>query len=206
MSAFSALAITSRQKTVDGADVCLYRRLSQSAKVRLESLGTGLWHHGAKRSGQRKFVGESLKASALSSSGPRATEQANASVRYERTKPGAPAAGLDHRHLAGPVNRSATPMRLIEADEVGAAAEQHVLAVVDDFVDAGMQVRRGAATEIAATFDELHAEAGFGQRTSGAHAGDAAADDGDGAGGASPDCSVSGFKPVPLQNGATALP
>ena len=74
-----------------------------------------------------------------------------------------------------------TPMRSIEADEVGAAAEEDVLAVVDDFVDAGMQVGGGAAAEVAAALDELHAIAGFGEGAGSAHAGYAAADDGDGA-------------------------
>ena len=69
----------------------------------------------------------------------------------------------------------------IEADEIGAAAEEHVLAVVDDFVDAGMQVGGCAAAEIAAAFDELDAVAGFGEGAGGTHTGDAAADDGDGA-------------------------
>ncbi len=69
----------------------------------------------------------------------------------------------------------------VEADEIGAAAEEDVLAVVDDFVDAGMQVGGGAAAEVAAALDELHAIAGFGEGAGGAHAGYAAADDGDGA-------------------------
>ncbi len=73
-----------------------------------------------------------------------------------------------------------TPMR-VEADEIGAAAEEDVLAVVDDFVDAGMQIGGGAAAEVAAALDELHAVAGFGESAGGAHAGYAAADDGDGA-------------------------
>ena len=46
----------------------------------------------------------------------------------------------------------------VEADEIGAAAEEHVLAVVDDFVDAGMQVGARAPAEVAAALDELHPE------------------------------------------------
>jgi hypothetical protein len=64
----------------------------------------------------------------------------------------------------------------VETDEIGAAAEEHVLAVVDDLVDAGMQVGAGASAEIAAALDELHAEPGLGQRAGRAHAGHAAAD------------------------------
>ena len=52
----------------------------------------------------------------------------------------APAAGLDHGHLGGPVDFLFDADAAVEADEVGAAAEEDVLAVVDDFVDAGMQV------------------------------------------------------------------
>ena len=68
----------------------------------------------------------------------------------------------------------------VEGDEIGAAAEEDVLAVVDDFVDAGMQVGGGAPAEIAASLDELHPIAGLSEGACGAHAGYAAADDGDG--------------------------
>jgi hypothetical protein len=46
-----------------------------------------------------------------------------------------------------------------------------------------MNVRRCAATEVAAAFDELHTITRFGESAGGAHAGDTAADDGYGAGG-----------------------
>ena len=95
----------------------------------------------------------------------------------------ASAAGLDHGHFGGPVDFVLHADAVIEADEVCAAAEEDVLAVVDDFVDAGMQIGGGAAAEVATALDELHAIAGFSERAGGAHAGDAAADDGDGAGG-----------------------
>src|SRR6185503_547125 len=67
----------------------------------------------------------------------------------------------------------------VKGEKIGAAAEEDVLAVVDDFIDAGMQVGGGASAEVATAFDELHAIAGFGQCTRGAHAGDSAADDRD---------------------------
>ena len=69
----------------------------------------------------------------------------------------------------------------IEANQIRTATEQHVLAVIDNFVDAWVQIRRCAPTEIASTLDELHAVAGLGQRTSRTHPGDAATDDSDGA-------------------------
>jgi hypothetical protein len=68
---------------------------------------------------------------------------------------------------------------VVEADEVGAASEEDVLTVVDDFVDAGMQIGRSAAAEIAAALDELHAVAGFCEGAGRGHAGYAATDDGD---------------------------
>jgi hypothetical protein len=64
----------------------------------------------------------------------------------------------------------------VEADQIGAAAEEHVLAVVDDFIDAGMTVGAGPTAEVAAPLDELDAKTGLGQRTGSAHAGHASAD------------------------------
>ena len=89
------------------------------------------------------------------------------------------AAGLDHGHFFGPVNLLFDADPAVETDEVGAAAEEDVLAVVDDFVDAGMQIGRGASAEVAAALDELHAVAGFGESAGCAHAGYAASNDGD---------------------------
>jgi hypothetical protein len=63
----------------------------------------------------------------------------------------------------------------VQANEVGAAAEEHVLAVVYDFANAGMQIRRGAATEISAAFDKLYAEASLGESTGSTDTGDSAA-------------------------------
>ena len=89
-------------------------------------------------------------------------------------------AGLDHGHLAGPVDAIVNADAAIEAHEIGAAAEEHMLAVVDDLVDAWMQVGTCASAEIATAFDKVHAESRFGQRTGSAHAGNAAANDGHG--------------------------
>jgi hypothetical protein len=81
----------------------------------------------------------------------------------------------------------------VKREEVGAAAEEDVLAVVDDFVDAWMKVGGGATAQIAPPFDEVHAQAGFGQGTGSAHAGNAAADYGDGAGGGLEWCGLQAF-------------
>ena len=68
---------------------------------------------------------------------------------------------------------------LIEADEIGAAAEEHVLAIVDDFIDAGMQIGTCATAEVAPPLNKIDAQPGFSQRAGGTHAGYAPADDGD---------------------------
>jgi hypothetical protein len=69
---------------------------------------------------------------------------------------------------------------LIEAAQIGAAAEEHVLAIVDYFVNAGMEVRAGAAAKIASPLDQVHAESALCQSAGRAHPGHAATDDGDG--------------------------
>ena len=71
----------------------------------------------------------------------------------------------------------------VEGEEVGATAEEDVLAVVDDFVDAGVEIRGGTSAEVAAALDELDAIAGFGEGAGGADASDACSDDGDGGAG-----------------------
>jgi hypothetical protein len=64
----------------------------------------------------------------------------------------------------------------VEANQIGATAEENVLAVVDDFVDAWMKVRAGPAAQVTAAFDKLDAQPGFGERARSAHASHAAAD------------------------------
>jgi len=54
-----------------------------------------------------------------------------------------------------------------------------MLAVVDDLVDAGVQIGAGAAAEVAAPLNEVDGEAGFGKRAGSRDAGYAGADDGD---------------------------
>jgi hypothetical protein len=69
---------------------------------------------------------------------------------------------------------------LVEGDEICAAAEEHVLTIVDDFVDAWMQIGTRAAAQVATTLDQMHAQSGCCKSAGRAHAGNAAADDGDG--------------------------
>ena len=87
------------------------------------------------------------------------------------------AARLNHGHLAGPVDLIVNANAFVESDEVGAAAEENMLTVVNDFVDARMQIGAGAPAQIAATFDKLYVKTCFSQRTGSAHAGDTTSDD-----------------------------
>jgi hypothetical protein len=55
-----------------------------------------------------------------------------------------------------------------------------MLAVVDDFVHAGMQVRAGAAAQVASSLNKGYLESAVCKTAGRAHAGHAAADDGNG--------------------------
>jgi hypothetical protein len=68
----------------------------------------------------------------------------------------------------------------VKAAEIRAATEEHVLAVVDDLLDARMQIRGGTAAKVAALLDELYAKPSFGERAGCAYTGDATADHGHG--------------------------
>ena len=173
-SALSALAMTSRQKRSIAPCVCPLR-LSQAPTASPCCRRDGP-QHGAEGAGQGDLVGacECLCARAAWA-GHAAARAASDGPSCERRPPGSIMV-ISLR----PVNLLFDADAAVEADEIGAAAEEHVLAVVDDFVDAGMQIGRCAAAEIAATLDELHAIAGLGQGTGRAHAGHAAADHGDG--------------------------
>ncbi len=171
-SALSALAMTRRQKC-SMAPWVWWWRLSHWPRVSVD-VRIDRAHHRPEGAHERELVrcAECFCAEQL-----RQPMQRRGQAR--RAEKRAAAAGLDHRHLAGPVNLIVDADALVEADEIGAAAEEHMLAVIDDFVDAGMQVGACAATKIAAALDELDTKAGIGQRAGSTHAGDAAADDRD---------------------------
>jgi hypothetical protein len=67
----------------------------------------------------------------------------------------------------------------VETQQIGATAEEHVLAVVDDLIDSGMQIRRSSPAQIASLLDQLHTKASLCQSAGRAHASYAASDDGD---------------------------
>ena len=89
------------------------------------------------------------------------------------------AAGLDEIHLIEPANLIGDADAFVELDQVRAEAEEHVLAVVDDFSGAGMFVGRSAAAEEGALLKERDAETGVGQGAGGGESGEAASGDGD---------------------------
>ena len=88
------------------------------------------------------------------------------------------AAGQDEGDLVVPANLLLDAEPAVEVDEVGAAAQQHMLAVVDNLAGAGKLVGRGAAAEIGTPLEELDVIAGVGQRAAGREARESAADDG----------------------------
>jgi hypothetical protein len=65
----------------------------------------------------------------------------------------------------------------IEALQIRAAAEEHVLAVVDGLADAWMPVGKSPPAQVGTPLDQLHAEAGLSQSAGRAHPRYAAADD-----------------------------
>ena len=58
----------------------------------------------------------------------------------------------------------------VELQQIGAAAQQHMLAVVDDFAGAGMLVGRRSAAKERARFKKGHAKAAVSQRASASQA------------------------------------
>ena len=85
------------------------------------------------------------------------------------------AAGFEKRHLVVPADVVFDADAAIELDQVGAAAEQDVLAVVDHFPGRGMLVGGGASTEEGTAFEKGDFVAGAGEGSRGGQAGQAAA-------------------------------
>src|SRR5207245_10392855 len=66
---------------------------------------------------------------------------------------------LDERHAIEPADFVFDSDGLVKRDQVGAGAEEHMLAVVYDFTCARMLVRRSAPAEVGATLEQNHTEA-----------------------------------------------
>src|SRR5260221_11822769 len=75
-------------------------------------------------------------------------------------------AGLDKRHGVRPTDILLDSNATIELNEVCATAEQHMLAVVDDFAGTGMLIRRRATTQVRTPLKQGHAETGSGKGAS----------------------------------------
>jgi hypothetical protein len=73
------------------------------------------------------------------------------------------ASGLEERQLLIPANLVFDSGAAIEIDQVGAASEQHVLAIVDNFASSGVLIRRGASSEVRTALKYRHAKPGFSQ-------------------------------------------
>jgi hypothetical protein len=86
------------------------------------------------------------------------------------TEHGAPAARLDHGHVAGPVDTARNTYATVETDKICAAAEERMLAVVDDFANARMKIGACTPAQVAAALDQLHAQTSLCQSACCAHA------------------------------------
>src|ERR1700676_36046 len=77
------------------------------------------------------------------------------------------ASGLEKGHALKPANLVLNSNAPVELNQVGAAAEQNVLAVVHHFASAGMLIGRRPSTKIRAPLEEGDAKTAFHQRTTG---------------------------------------
>ena len=68
----------------------------------------------------------------------------------------------------------------VEVDEGSAAADEDVLAVIDDLAGAGMFIGGGASADVGTTLEKMDTVASVGERACGGEAGKTSTDDGDG--------------------------
>src|SRR3954463_10137567 len=85
--------------------------------------------------------------------------------RGERTgfEDGCASAGLNVCETVVPTDLAFDSEAAVEIAEIGAAAEENVLAVVDDLAGAGMFVGGGASTEIGTLLEKRDTESGIGE-------------------------------------------
>ena len=77
------------------------------------------------------------------------------------------AAGFEKCHPLVPANLVLDSDAVVELDEIGAAAQQNVLAVVDDFARAGMLIGGRPAAKIGPPLEQSDTKTAFRQRGSG---------------------------------------
>src|SRR3569833_1215904 len=106
-----------------------------------------------------------------------------------RIQGGATPARLDERELLVPLDLVLNTEALVEVDQVRAATEQHVLAVVHDFTRCRMFVRRSSTAKIRLALEECDLVPGIGQRAPRCKTSESAPDDADGCG-LLPSCAV----------------
>src|SRR5215813_10743543 len=76
-------------------------------------------------------------------------------------------AWLDENQFLEPLNLAADAKLLVEVDQVGAAAEQHMLAVVHYFAGTRMFIRRRAPAHIRTALEQRDVKIGTSKRTAG---------------------------------------
>src|SRR5260370_3587885 len=88
-----------------------------------------------------------------------------------RCNHGSTSSRLEEGQLLIPANFVLHSRAPVEIEQVGAAAEQHMLAIVDNLAGTGMLIRRGAPTEIRAALKKGHAKTRLAEGASGGAAG-----------------------------------
>src|SRR5215510_5919754 len=82
---------------------------------------------------------------------------------------------LDENQFLEPLNLIADAKLLVEVDQVGAAAEQHMLAVVHYFAGTRMFIRRRAPAHIRTALEQRDVKIGTSKRTAGGQPGETGA-------------------------------
>src|SRR5450755_4294295 len=85
------------------------------------------------------------------------------SWKRRRRDHGVAAARLEEIQLFVPANLAFYARAPVKIEQVRTAAEQHMLAIVDNLAGARMLVRRGASAEIRTPLEERYAKPGFRQ-------------------------------------------
>jgi hypothetical protein len=96
-----------------------------------------------------------------------------------RLHDGSASAGFDESHFVVPADLVGDSNAVVELHQIGAEAEEDVLAIVHDFAGAGMLPGGGAASEERALLEEGDAETRVGEGAGGGKSGEAASGDGD---------------------------
>src|SRR6185312_9221356 len=80
-----------------------------------------------------------------------------------RTNFRSPPPRLDENQPVKPLNLFRGADSLIEIEQIGAAAQQHMLAVIDRLSRSGMFIRRSAAADVGPALKQRHMKTGISQ-------------------------------------------